>query len=81
MMNIENLTPFTVADSGPGFRAAAPPALPKDTFTGWAGIYFCQFHTLLAAVYSLIKTFTAVIQLLISCLGAWQRSLSINMLE
>jgi hypothetical protein len=32
-------------------------------------------------VYSLIKTLIAVIQLLISCLGAWQRSLSINMLE
>jgi hypothetical protein len=50
-------------------------------FTSWAGIYFCQFETLLAVVYTLIKTFIAVIQLLISCLGAWKRSLSINMLE
>jgi hypothetical protein len=71
----------SVADSGPGFRAAAAPAWPKDTFTSWAGIYFCQFQTLLAVVHSLIKIFIAVIQLLMSCLGAWQRSLSINMLE
>jgi hypothetical protein len=57
---------YSVADSGPGFRAAA---WPKDTFTGWAGIYFCQFQTLLDVVYSLIKTFIAAIQLLIPCLG------------
>jgi hypothetical protein len=53
----------------------------KDRFTSWTGMYFCQFQTLLAVVYSPIKTFIAVIELLISCLGAWQRSLSINMLE
>jgi hypothetical protein len=47
-----------------------PPAWPKDTFTSWTGKYFCQFQTLLAVVNSLIKTFIAVIQLLISCLGA-----------
>jgi hypothetical protein len=51
-----------------------PPAQPKDMFTSWAGIYFWQFQTLLAVVYSLIKTVITVMQLLISCLGAWQRS-------
>jgi hypothetical protein len=47
-----------------------PPAQPKDTFMSMDGIYMCQFHAIVVILYSLIKTYNAVIQLLGTCLGA-----------
>jgi hypothetical protein len=58
---------LTVVDSGPGERAAPVPSSAQDTFMSWDGIYRCQFHVI---VYSLIKTFNAIIQLLSTCIGA-----------
>jgi hypothetical protein len=56
----------SVSDSGPGLRAAPT---PKYTFVILDGIYTCQFHAIVFLVYSLTKTYYAVIQLLSTCLG------------
>jgi hypothetical protein len=55
-MDYKNVIYMAVADSGPGFRVE-PPSSAQRLSTSWAGIYFCQFQTILAVVYSLIKTF------------------------
>jgi hypothetical protein len=54
----------SVADSGPGLRAVPT---PKYTFMSLDGIYTRQFHAIVFLVYSLTKTFYALIQLLSTC--------------